>query len=215
MPAFALPPVASAGFATGFGLSASLIMAIGAQNLFVLRQGLRRLHVGPVVLFCIASDVLLVWLGVAGLRAAIGTVAWLERALTLGGGAFLVWYGAAALMRAARPQAIAPGPQTGATPLRQTLRQTASFTFLNPHVYVDTVLLMGSVGGAQPAPGRVAFVAGAGIFSAVWFLSLGYGARLMGPLFRNAVAWRVLDAVMGGVLLVLALSLVRRAGIGI
>jgi len=205
-----LSPAATAGFASGFGLSASLIMAIGAQNLFVLRQGLQRLHVGPVVLFCVAADVALIAIGVAGLQAVIAAAPWLQNGLTLGGALFLAWYAVCALRRSFSPAAVNQGGGSAVASLPKTLRQTASFTFLNPHVYVDTVLLMGSVGSSQPGMARAAFIVGAGMFSAIWFVSLGFGARLLAPVFRKPAAWRVLDAVMGVVLLILAASLAAR-----
>lgn len=194
---------------SGFGLSAALIVAIGAQNAFVLRQGLRREHVGPIVLFCTMADVALMAAGVAGLGAALERLPGLTSALALGGALFLGWYGVGALHRALRPQAaLAADPRGKALPLGAALARTAGFTLLNPHVYLDTVLLVGAVGAAQPPEGRPAFVAGAGLASALCFVSLGYGARLLAPLFARPAAWRVLDAVVGATMLTLALGLV-------
>lgn len=199
-------------FLTGFALSAALIVAIGAQNLFVLRQGVRREHVGAVVLFCGGMDGLLVVLGVAGVGAALAAIPELTLALTFGGAAFLAWYGLVALRRMARPDAmrLVGGDRLS---LGQALAAAAGFTLLNPHVYLDTVLLMGAAGSAQPAPARPLFVAGAVVASLSWFLALGYGARLLAPLFARPAAWRVLDALVGATMLALSASLLAR-GLG-
>lgn len=193
---------------TGALLGGSLIVAIGAQNAFVLRQGLQGRHVGPVVAFCIAADVLLMTAGVAGLGAALGRAPVLTTLLTLGGAAFLAAYGVAAARRALAPGvlAAAPAPQLGR---RQALAQVAAFTFLNPHVYLDTVLLVGAVGAQQPAPLRPMFLLGAGLASAVWFTALGYGARLVAPWLAKPAAWRFLDGLIALTMWALAAGLVR------
>jgi L-lysine exporter family protein LysE/ArgO len=201
-------------FLNGFLLSAALIVAIGAQNAFVLRQGLRREHVGPIVAFCALADVALMAAGVAGLGAALDQVPKLTTALTLGGAAFLGWYGVSALRRAIRSADALTAEENGeALSLGAALARTAGFTLLNPHVYLDTVLLVGAVGAAQAPGGQAAFVAGAGVASASWFALLGYGARLLAPLFRRRSAWRVLDALVGATMLALATTLVAH-GIG-
>lgn len=193
-----------APFALGLTLIAGLIVAIGAQNLFVLQQGLLRRHVGPVVLFCVACDVALTAAGVFGLAKVLAHAPVLAPALMLGGTAFLGWCGIKAFGRAtaAAPAAL-PEPQ----PLAATMRQAAGFTLLNPHVYLDTVLLVGSIGASQPALGRPWFVLGAAAASSGWFLSLGYGARLLAPFFARPAAWRTLDAVIGLMMLAMAVSL--------
>lgn len=196
---------------TGFALSAALIVAIGAQNLFVLRQGLRREHVGPVVAFCGLADALLIALGVAGAGAILGAMPGLTRGLALAGAAFLAWYGAKALRRTLAPAAVAAAGGGGLS-LGRALAATAGFTLLNPHVYLDTVLLMGAAGSAQPAAARPLFVAGAMTASFAWFATLGYGARLLAPVFTRPSAWRVLDGVVGVTMLALAASLVAGAG---
>ncbi|WP_279480739.1 LysE/ArgO family amino acid transporter [Aureimonas sp. SK2] len=196
-----LPP-----FLSGFALSAALIVAIGAQNLFVLRQGLLRRHVGPIVLFCGTADALLIAAGVGGAGALLAAAPGLARALALGGAAFLTWYGLAALRRMASPGALAAEAEGGSS-LGRALATAAAFTFLNPHVYLDTVLLMGVAGSAQPADLRPVFVLGAAAASYAWFASLGFGARLLRPLFARPEAWRVLDAIVGAVMLTLAASL--------
>lgn len=195
---------------TGFLLSAALIMAIGAQNLFVLRQGLRREHVGAIVLFCGAADALLIMAGVAGVGAFLAAVPRLTTLLALAGSAFLAWYGIRALRRIAASEAMAVVETRGVT-LTRALMATAGFTLLNPHVYLDTVLLMGAAGSSQPEALRPFFVAGAAVASFTWFAALGYGAQLLRPLFARPAAWRVLDAFVGIVMLALAASLVTRA----
>ncbi|SOC09311.1 LysE/ArgO family amino acid transporter [Rhodobacter maris] len=196
-------------FFTGFALSLGLIVAIGAQNAFVLRQGLRREHVGPVVAFCALTDLVLIGAGVAGLGGLLGAAPRLLFWLSLGGAAFLGWYGLSALRRALGAERLVA--QAGGAGLTRSgaLARVAGFTLLNPHVYLDTVLLVGSVGAAQPAGAQPAFVLGAGAASLIWFAALGYGARFLAPLFAKPRAWRLLDLVVGGMMLVLAAGLVR------
>ncbi|QGP81331.1 amino acid transporter [Sphingobium sp. CAP-1] len=195
-------------FLTGFAMSAALIMAIGAQNLFVLRQGLKREHVGPIILFCGCADAILIAAGVGGVGALLGTAPQLATALTIGGVLFLAWYGFKAFQRMMAPEAMTVTTQGGIS-LRQALGATAAFTFLNPHVYLDTVLLMGAAGSAHAPAMRPIFVAGAATASISWFAALGYGARILTPLFARPAAWRVLDALVGIVMFALAASLVR------
>ena len=197
-------------FLIGFAMSAALIVAIGAQNLFVLRQGLRREHVGPIVLFCGLADAVLIAAGVGGIGALLGAMPQLTVALTVGGALFLGWYGLMAFRRMMTPEAMSVSTQGGGT-LARALGATAAFTFLNPHVYLDTVLLMGAAGSAHPPALRAVFVAGAATASIAWFAALGYGARILTPLFARPSAWRVLDAVVGVVMLALAASLFGRA----
>lgn len=190
-------------------MSGALIMAIGAQNLFVLRQGLKREHVGPIVLFCGCSDAILIAAGVGGVGALLSAVPQLTLALTLGGAAFLAWYGFKAFQRVLAPEAMAM-TATGGVTLGRALGTTAAFTFLNPHVYLDTVLLMGAAGSAHAPAMRPVFVAGAATASITWFAALGYGARILTPLFARPSAWKVLDAIVCIVMLTLAASLIGR-----
>jgi L-lysine exporter family protein LysE/ArgO len=195
--------------ASGFALSASLIIAIGAQNAFVLRQGLAREHVGTVALFCAGADALLMSAGVLGMGQAIAALPALARAMAVIGALFLFAYGALALRRALRPGTL----QVGGGALRsrpQVLAQAAAFTFLNPHVWLDTVLLVGSLGAQQPAgAARTWFLAGACAASAVWFFGLAYGARRLAPWFERPDAWRLLDAVIGLTMWALGALLLR------
>lgn len=199
-----------ASFFTGFALSAALIMAIGAQNLFVLRQGLRREHVGPIVLFCGSADALLIVAGVGGVGALLAAVPQLTTVLALAGAAFLAWHGVKAFRRMAASDAMLVGEAGGMT-LARALAATAGFTFLNPHVYLDTVLLMGAAGSAQPADLRLVFAAGGATASFAWFAALGYGSRLLKPIFARPTAWRLLDAFVGVTMLTLAASLAAGA----
>lgn len=196
-------------FVTGFAMSAALIMVIGAQNLFVLRQGLKREHVGPIVLFCGIADAILIAAGVGGVGALLGAMPQLTLVLTLGGAAFLAWYGLKAFQRMMTPEAMAVSAQ-GKLTMGSALGATAAFTFLNPHVYLDTVLLMGAAGSAHAPALRPVFVAGAATASMTWFAALGYGARILIPLFARPVAWKILDAIVGVVMLTIAASLIGR-----
>jgi L-lysine exporter family protein LysE/ArgO len=196
-------------FLSGFAMSAALIMAIGAQNLFVLRQGLRREHVGAIVLFCSSADAILIILGVSGLGALLGTLPQLTTALSIGGAAFLAWYGVKAFRRMASNESMTI-TKSGGVSLSRAIAATAGFTFLNPHVYLDTVLLMGAAGSAEPVDLRPVFIAGAAAASFTWFATLGFGARILQPFFARPAAWRVLDAIVGVVMLTLAASLLMR-----
>ena len=189
--------------ATGATLGLTLIVAIGAQNAFVLRQGLRREHVGAIVAFCAAADALLMIAGVAGLAQLLGDRPALALWLTAGGAIFLAIYGLRALRRALKPAALQAAEGTAAITLPQALVQTAAFTLLNPHVYLDTVVLVGTV-GAQMGQARWLFAGGAAGASVLWFTSLGYGARLLAPVFARPRAWQVLDALIGVTMLLLS-----------
>jgi len=202
-------------FTTGFALSATLIVAIGAQNAFVLRQGIRREHVAAIVAFCAVADLLLIGAGVAGLAGILGDSPTLVALLTIAGSAFLLWYGVRALRRALIPQSLQAA--TGSEPLSlgNAMAQAVGFTLLNPHVYLDTVLLMGSIGTRQPPDLRIWFVGGAACASGVWFTTLGFGARLLAPIFARPSAWRVLDTLIGLTMLTLAFVLIRQGLLGL
>ena len=191
---------------SGFFLGATLIIAIGAQNACILRQGLLRQHVFILCLICALSDALLIALGVGGLGTLIAQLPWLITAVTIGGALFLITYGALAFRRAFRPQAMGAARQTGSD-LKTAIATCLAFTFLNPHVYLDTVLLLGSLSAAFQGADRIAYGTGAAIASFVWFFGLGYGARLLEPVFANPAAWRVRDIAICLIMVALALSL--------
>lgn len=196
-------------FASGFALSAALIVAIGPQNAFVLQQGLRREHVGTVVLFCAAIDALLMAAGVAGVGAALRHAPTIAALLSLGGAAFLVCYGLSAFRRAWRAGAALGGSAGARLDQRAALARAAGFTLLNPHVYLDTLVLVGTVGAAWPPQGRPLFVAGASLASLAWLLGLGYGAAALAGVFARASAWRVLDVAVGLTMVTLGAKLAR------
>ena len=209
-----LAPPLWPSYAQGLTLGLSLIMAIGAQNAFVLRQGLRREHVGLIVLCCAWADTVLMAAGIFGLAALIGEHRGLTQALTAGGALFLAFYGLQALKRARRAaQGMQPGKGAGQG-RRQVLLQLAGFTLLNPHVYLDTVLLVGSLGAQHAGAAQLAFLAGAASASLVWFTGLGYGARWLAPVFAKPRAWQVLDGLIGLTLLALAGLLLRQLLLG-
>lgn len=193
--------------ATGFGFGLSLIVAIGAQNAFVLRQGLRREHVLPVVLICALSDLLLIGAGVGGVGFVVHRVPLAVVVVRWAGAAFLLGYALLAARRACTPRSLTAGPAGGA-PLRMVVLTCLALTWLNPHVYLDTVLLLGSVASAHGGAGRWLFGAGAAAASAVWFTGLGFGARLLGGVFARPAAWRVLDAGIAVVMAAIGLRLV-------
>jgi L-lysine exporter family protein LysE/ArgO len=202
-------------FANGLFMSLVLIIAIGAQNAYVLRQGLRREHVSAVVLFCAASDAVLIGAGVAGMAQALKGRPVLATVLAGLGAAFLCAYGLRALWRSRQPGALQAAAQGTSLSRAAVVAQAAGFTLLNPHVYLDTVLLVGSAGAQYAGPLKLWFVAGASVASAMWFTALGFGARLLAPVFARPRAWQMLDALIGGTMLVLAAMLARRALTGL
>ncbi|MFB2552924.1 LysE/ArgO family amino acid transporter [Ensifer soli] len=190
------------GLATGLGL----IVAIGAQNAFVLRQGLRGEHVLAVCLACALSDALLIALGVSAFRQIADLLPWLDPAMRFGGAAFLSWYGARSLWNALHSSdALALGAGGGRS-LRATLLTCLALTWLNPHVYLDTVVLLGTVSTRFPGA-QVAFGAGAATGSFLFFFALGYGAAWLRPVFTRPAAWRILEAVIALVMGLIAVSL--------
>ena len=198
-------------FGQGLALGLGLIVAIGAQNAFVLRQGLRREHVGSVVLLCAVADAVLIALGVWGMAQALGDRPTLALALSLGGAAFLAWYGWRAFGRVFQASRLQAAAEQAPLSRAAVLAQAAAFTLLNPHVYLDTVVLVGSIGAQHPPAAQWWFVAGASTASALWFSSLGFGARWLAPWFARPRAWQVLDALIGMTMWVLALWLLRGA----
>ena len=201
-------------FIQGLALSLGLIVAIGAQNAFVLRQGLRREHVGTVVLFCAVADGALIAAGVLGMAQALAGRPGLARALALAGAVFLAVYGVQALRRARTPQQLRAAEGNAVLGRGAAVAQAAAFTLLNPHVYLDTVLLVGSIGAQQPGALRGWFVAGASTASMLWFGLLGYGARWLAPWFARPRAWQMLDGLVGLTMMMLAALLVGRVVTG-
>ncbi len=192
---------------SGFLVSLGLILAIGAQNAFVLRQGLRREHVGWVVSVCAASDAILIAAAVAGTGAMAQAVPWFGDVMRYVGIAFLVVYGALRFRAALRGgEALMPAA-SGPASLRRVLASTLLLTWANPHVYLDTLVLMGAL-SAQHAPHGAAFGVGAAGGSAVFFAALGFGARLLAPVFARPAAWVVLELVVGVTMWAIALGLV-------
>jgi L-lysine exporter family protein LysE/ArgO len=193
----------AAGLLTGL----SLIVAIGAQNAFVLRQGLLREHVGLVVAICTLSDVVLITAGVAGIGGivehapvALDVVRWL-------GVAFLTWYGVSSLLRARKAESLHAANGRSTSSRRAVAVRVLALTWLNPHVYLDTVLLLGTIANHEGHVGRWWFAVGACVGSALWFTGLGYGARAAGRLLAKPRAWQVLDVLIGLTMLAIATSL--------
>jgi L-lysine exporter family protein LysE/ArgO len=195
---------------SGLGLGLALIVAIGAQNAFVLRQGLRGEHVVPVVAVCALSDLALIAAGVAGTGALLDRVPEAVTVIRWAGAAFLVGYGALAARRVLRPAGALMTDAAQRTPLLPTVLTASALTWLNPHVYLDTLVLLGSVAAAQ-GDLRWHFGIGAAVGSLLWFSALGAGARLLRPVFARPGAWRLLDAGIALVMVGLAAGLVRGA----
>lgn len=194
----------------GFIASAGLIVAIGSQNAFVLRQGLMQRHVGLVVTTCAFGDIALILCGVFGLGALVREWPGLLQALRLGGAAFLATYGLMAARRAWRGGGGLSASNQGDASWQRILLACLAFTLLNPHVYLDTMILLGSLSTRYADAAKWAFAAGACLASVTWFSMLGYGSRLLQPVFRSARAWRVLDATMAVFMFSLCLMLLLR-----
>lgn len=195
---------------TGFCLGASAIIAIGAQNLFILRQGLKQEHILPIILLCACVDAILIMASVLGVGRTVGTLPYVTDILTYAGAAFLIWQGISALRHMMGSTTIILDEQPRQS-LRKVMTMTCGFTLLNPHLYLDTVLLMGSVSLSQPEAGRPYFGLGAVLASFVWFPLLGYGARVLKPVFSSPLAWRVLDGLTAAIMLTLAGTLLYHA----
>lgn len=195
----------------GFGLGASLIVAIGAQNAFVLRQGLRRSFTFVVAAICTLCDCALISLGAAGFGSLIAHFPALATLAAWGGAAFLVFYGGMSFRSALKLGTLAIDPDS-APPAPHGLRAVAAYSLavslLNPHVYLDTVVLVGGIAAQYPDEVRVFFALGAMLASLVWFFGLAYGARLLRSLFSSPAAWRALDVIIGVVMWSIAASLI-------
>ncbi len=191
------------GFATGL----TLIVAIGAQNAFILRQGIRREHVLPVVAVCTVSDVALMAAGVAGFGALVTAHPQVVTLARFGGAAFLIVYGMLAARRAWRPSGLTPS-QAGPSRLAGVVLTCLAFTFLNPHVYLDTVVLIGALSN-EHRDGRWLFGVGAAVASAVWFTTLGFGAGRLRGLFARPTAWRILDGLIAVTMIALGVAVLH------
>ena len=197
-----------AAYFTGLKLALGLILVIGPQNAFVPRQGLRREHVLAVVLFCAASDAILIAAGVAGLSALTAMVPLAQDILRWGGAAFLLVYGLRSFRAAFRGGEVLRAAEGRGAALGPALATVAALTWLNPHVWLDTVVLIGSVAAQFPGD-RLAFGAGAASGSFLFFFTLGFGARLLAPLFARPRAWQVLDVAVGVIIWSVAYTLIR------
>lgn len=196
----------------GAALCASLIVTIGAQNAFVLRQGLMRSHIGKIVLLCTLSDFILIGAGVGGASALMQRAPGFVHVVLYAGLAYLAWFGVSALRRAWRHGHAALDANSGAAGAQgagAAMLTALALTWLNPHVYLDTFLLIGTAGAREAQGGRVAFALGAMAVSALWFVGLGYGARLLAPWFKRPGAWRALDAGIGAMVLTIAATQLR------
>ena len=195
----------------GFATSLALIVAIGSQNAFVLRQGILREHVLPLVVFCALSDALLILAGVAGGGVLVQQYPVALEVARIGGAVFLAAYALFAARRALHPAALLPLDAPGLS-LPAALATCFGFTFLNPHVYLDTVVLLGAVATQRGEAGRWGFAVGAASASLCWFAALGFGARLLRPVFARPLAWRVLDGIIAATMASLALVVWFRPG---
>ncbi|SHH09565.1 LysE/ArgO family amino acid transporter [Massilia sp. CF038] len=198
-------------FLNGLGLGAGLIMAIGAQNIHVLRTGLRREHIGLTVLTCILVDASLIALGVAGVGTLVQSSPTLLAVAKWGGAAFLFWYGVRSWRSVFATGSVQLAPDQVRTSRRQAFLSVLALSLLNPHVYLDTVVLLGAIGGGFAPAGRPAFAAGAMCASVLWFTALGYGAKALSRLFARPVAWKWIDGIAGTTMLALSVSVASSA----
>lgn len=192
-------------FGIGFATGLALIVAIGAQNAFVLRQGIRREHVGGVVVLCMVADAVLIFAGTAGIGAIVSAFPSALEILRWAGAAYLLWWALRSVRSAFRPATLG-----SATPRSKgsVLLTAAALTFLNPHVYLDTVVLLGSLANQHDALGRWVFAGGAAVASVVWFTALGYAARLLTRWLNSPRTWQILDLLIAVMMTALAINLV-------
>jgi L-lysine exporter family protein LysE/ArgO len=196
-------------FIQGFTVSGGLILAIGAQNAHVLKMGLTRQHVLPTVLICALSDALLIGLGIAGMGTLLDQWPQAVRIATWAGAAFLFWYALNSLRAALRPRSLEVDQSKAQLSLTRAVLLAMAFTYLNPHAYLDTLVLIGSIGAHLPAGDRPIFWLGCITASASWFTLLGFGSHRLTPLFAKPASWRVLDGVVGLSMGALAFSLIH------
>ncbi len=196
-----------AALLAGLALGGSLIVAIGAQNAFVIRQGVLNSHVFWICLFCAASDAILIWGGTYGLGVMLHSLPWLVPVMTFGGAAFLLWYAVKAFGRALTPIVLSEDSNT-TTSLTVALATCAAFTWANPHVYLDTVILVGSIANARALGEQAPFALGATLASFIWFFAIGYGAKALRRPLSKPIVWRAIDATIAIVMFWLAVKLV-------
>ncbi|QXN93474.1 LysE/ArgO family amino acid transporter [Nocardia iowensis] len=201
-----VPSAALAAF-SGLGFGLSLIVAIGAQNAFVLRQGVRGQHIFAVVAVCALSDIVLIAAGVGGFGVVVQSVPAAVTVVRYAGAAFLLGYAILAARRAFASATLTAESAGATVALGATVATCLALTWLNPHVYLDTVVLLGAVANTYTSPDRWFLGAGAMLGSVIWFTALGYGARLLGPLFARPLAWRVLDSAIAVMMTLLAVAL--------
>ena len=194
---------------TGFFSGLSLIVAIGAQNAYVLRLGLMRTYVGIAVVICALSDAILIIAGTAGMGALVSQNQILLKIISWVGAGYLLFYGASAFWRARKPNVLLPTEQELPNK-RKVILAVIGFTWLNPHVYLDTVLLLGSI-GSQFGSDRWWFALGASTGSVLWFTGLGYGSKAAAKIMSRPITWRILDIFIGVVMTTIAISLIRTA----
>lgn len=192
----------------GFALGGSLIMAIGAQNAFVLKQGLKRHHLFLTAITCFICDSILIILGVTGIGSVITNLPTLSTIMRWGGAIFLLAYGLRSFYQVFRPQILVANLDSEKTSKLATLIALLGFTLLNPHTYIDTFLLLGTIGAEHPPHEHTHFIVGTLIASFIWFFGLTYGASFLTPLFRNVRAWQILDTIMGFVMIGIGLQLI-------
>lgn len=195
-------------YAKGMGTGAGLIIAIGAQNAFVLSQGVKKNHYLIIPLICAVCDAALIAAGVTGMGTLITSNPLVSKIAGIGGAAFLFLYGARAFVSAFRGNRLNTDP-SGATSLKTIVFTTLAVTLLNPHVYIDTVLLLGSIAGQFGSPDHLIFGAGAVTSSFIWFFSLSIGATFLAPLFKRQLSWRILDSFVGVVMWAIGISIAR------
>ncbi len=196
-------------FAKGFGVGAGLIVAIGAQNAFVLSQGIRRNHEIVIPLICSICDAILITLGICGVGTLVTSNPGLANVTAWGGALFLFWYGLNALRSAMRPGSLETNQPVSGT-LKAAITATLGLTLLNPHVYLDTMVLIGTIGSQFAGEERRMFAMGAILASFVWFFGLSMGGRVLAPLFKRPMAWRILDTLVGITMWCIATSLIAQ-----
>lgn len=196
-------------FINGFGLGASLIIAIGSQNAFVLRQGIKKEYVFTVTTICFICDAILISLGAGGFGTIVSSSPGLLNGALWGGAVFLMFYGFRSFKSAMNPEVLNPDEDgKKLDSLMLVILTTLALSLLNPHVYLDTVLLLGSLAGQFSGKSRLFFTIGAIVASFIWFYGIGYGARILAPLFKKPTAWRILDIIVGFTMWAISASLI-------